>query len=41
MVLAHSLRDKGAKAKIVVLATLDSLAADTITELKVNRPALS
>src|SRR5439155_1647081 len=36
MVLAHSLRDKGAKAKIVVLVTLDSLSADTITELKVR-----
>jgi hypothetical protein len=38
MVLAHSLRDKGAKAKIVVLATLDALSSDTITELKVNIP---
>jgi hypothetical protein len=36
MVLAHSLRDKGANARIVVLATLDTLSADTITELKVN-----
>lgn len=38
MVLGHSLRDKGAKAKIVVLATLDTLSSDTITELKVNTP---
>jgi hypothetical protein len=41
MVLAHSLRDKGAKAKIVVLATLDTLSTDTITELKVNILQLS
>jgi hypothetical protein len=40
MVLAHSLRDKGAKAKIVVLATLDTLSSNTITELKVNIPIL-
>lgn len=36
MVLGHSLKDKGAKAKLVVLATLDTLSADTITELKVS-----
>ena len=36
MVLGHSLRDKGAKAKMVVLATLDTLSSDTITELQVS-----
>jgi glycogenin len=36
MVLGHSLRDKGAKAKIVILVALDTLSSDTITELKVN-----
>ena len=35
MVLAHSLRDHGAKAKIVVLVTLDSLQPSTVDELKV------
>ena len=36
MVLGHSLKDRGAKAKLVVLATLDNLLASTITELKVR-----
>ena len=35
MVLGHSLKDKGASARLVVLATLDTLSASTITELKV------
>ncbi|KLJ10342.1 hypothetical protein EMPG_14251 [Blastomyces silverae] len=34
MVLAHSLRDTGSKAKLVVLVTLDSLKPSTIDELK-------
>ncbi|EGE80080.1 glycosyl transferase family 8 protein [Blastomyces dermatitidis ATCC 18188] len=34
MVLAHSLRDTGSKAKLVVLVTLDSLKSSTIDELK-------
>ncbi|KAF2729183.1 nucleotide-diphospho-sugar transferase [Polyplosphaeria fusca] len=33
-VLAHSLRDAGTTKKLAVLVTLDTLAADTITELK-------
>ena len=35
MVLAHSLRDNGTKAKLVVLATVDSLRTSTVEELKV------
>lgn len=34
MVLGHSLRDRGAKAKLVVLVTVDNVSAGTITELK-------
>lgn len=34
MVLGHSLKDKGAKARLVVLATVDNLSATTITELR-------
>lgn len=37
MVLGHSLKDKGAKARLVVLATIDNLSASTITELRVGR----
>ncbi|OCK84209.1 glycosyltransferase family 8 protein [Lepidopterella palustris CBS 459.81] len=33
-VLAHSLRDAGAKKKLAVLVTLDTLSADTISKLK-------
>lgn len=33
-VLAHSLRDAGTKKKLAVLITLESLSAETITELK-------
>ncbi|KAH8701305.1 nucleotide-diphospho-sugar transferase [Phaeosphaeriaceae sp. PMI808] len=33
-VLAHSLRDAGTKKKLAVLITLDTLSADTITQLK-------
>ncbi|GAB7352066.1 hypothetical protein MBLNU459_g2572t1 [Dothideomycetes sp. NU459] len=33
-VLAHSLRDNGAKKKLAVLITTDSLRASTVTELK-------
>lgn len=36
MVLAHSLRDNGTKAKIVALVTLDRLQPSTIDELKVT-----
>lgn len=36
MVLAHSLRDHGTKAKLVVLVTQDSLNPSTIDELKVS-----
>lgn len=35
MVLGHSLRDTGAKGKLVVLAVLDNLSGDAVTELKV------
>lgn len=35
MVLAHSLRDHGTKAKLVVIVTLDSLKSSSIDELKV------
>lgn len=34
--LGHSLKDKGASARLVVLATLDTLSASTIAELKVG-----
>ncbi|OJD26569.1 hypothetical protein ACJ73_02042 [Blastomyces percursus] len=34
MVLAHSLRDTGSKAKLVVLVTVDSLKSSTIDELE-------
>lgn len=33
-VLAHSLRDAGTTKKLAVLATLDTLSTDTVTELK-------
>ena len=36
MVLGHSLKDKGAKAKLVVLVTMESLSTEAITELKVS-----
>ena len=36
MVLAHSLRDHGAKAKLVALVTTETLSAAVITELKVR-----
>ena len=35
MVLAHSLRDNGTKAKLIVLYTPDRLREATINELKV------
>jgi hypothetical protein len=35
MVLAHSLRDNGTKAKLVALVTLESLSDSTVHELKV------
>ncbi|RMJ07147.1 hypothetical protein CDV36_013252 [Fusarium kuroshium] len=34
LVLAHSLRDAGAHRKLAVLVTLDSVSADSITQLK-------
>ncbi|KAH4258411.1 hypothetical protein HBI70_231530 [Parastagonospora nodorum] len=34
VVLAHSLRDAGTKKKLAVLITLETLSADTITQLK-------
>jgi hypothetical protein len=37
MVLGHSLKDKGAKARLVVLAVVENLSASTITELKASR----
>jgi hypothetical protein len=36
MVLGHSLKDKGAKARLVVLAVIENLSAATITELRVG-----
>lgn len=38
-VLAHSLRDADTKKKLAALVTLDTLAADTVGELKVRDPA--
>lgn len=35
MVLAHSLRDNGTKARLIVLYTPDRLRQETIAELKV------
>ncbi|KAK2133629.1 hypothetical protein NOF04DRAFT_1175243 [Fusarium oxysporum II5] len=34
LVLAHSLRDAGARRKLAVLVTLDTVSADSITQLK-------
>ena len=34
MVMGHSLKDRGASARLVVLATLDNLSPSAITELK-------
>ncbi|KAK3050784.1 hypothetical protein LTS18_012537, partial [Coniosporium uncinatum] len=34
VVLAHSLRDAGTKKKLAALITLDTLSAETVTELK-------
>lgn len=36
MVLGHSLRDRGAKAKLVALVVLEKLAPETVTELQVS-----
>lgn len=36
MVLAHSLRDHGAKAKLVALVTTETLSAAVIKELEVR-----
>lgn len=36
LVLAHSLRDAGTHRKLAVLVTLDSVSADSITQLKVS-----
>ena len=36
LVLAHSLRDGGTTKKLGVLVTLDSVAAEAITELKAS-----
>jgi len=36
MVLGHSLRDKGATAKLVALVVEDRLSPDTLAELKVR-----
>ena len=36
MVLGHSLRDKGAKARMVVLVTLESVSTESITALEVR-----
>lgn len=38
MVLGHSLKDRGAKAKLVVLVTIDQVSSETISELKVCIP---
>lgn len=35
MVLGHSLRDRGAKAKLVVLVTIDRVSPEAVSELKV------
>jgi hypothetical protein len=36
MVLGHSLKDRGAKAKLVAFILVDKLAATTVTDLKVR-----
>jgi hypothetical protein len=36
MVLGHSLRDRGARAKLAVLVTTDRVSSETIAELKVG-----
>lgn len=38
VVLAHSLRDNGSRAKLVALYTPDTLQASTINELQVRSP---
>lgn len=40
MVLAHSLKDNGTKAKLVALVTLDTVSGSTIDELKVRTSSL-
>jgi len=40
MVLGHSLRDRGAKARLAACVLLDKLSLDTISELQVKRQAL-
>jgi hypothetical protein len=35
MVLGHSLRDRGAKAKLAALVTVDSVSSESIEELRV------
>ena len=39
-VLAHSLRDAGTTKKLAAMITLDTLSADTVTELNVRRPTI-
>lgn len=36
MVLGHSLRDRGAKARLVACVLIEKLAQDTITQLQVR-----
>ena len=36
MVLGHSLRDKGAKARLAALVLIEKLSIDTINELQVS-----
>lgn len=36
MVLGHSLRDRGAKSRLIACVVMEKLAADTIAELKVR-----
>lgn len=37
MVLGHSLKDRGAKARLVALVLIEKLSVDTINELQVSR----
>ena len=36
MVLGHSLRDRGARAKLVALVTIESVSSETIEEIRVG-----
>ena len=39
-VLAHSLRDSGTTKKLAAMITMDTLSADSVTELNVRSPTI-